>query len=99
MLVIVCSLYVDGRGTSSDKLHIYAELIGISMLVELHLVCVILHSGLSVPYASGEHGNEAFTDNKLIHPHPSSQDRLGSDRLSTTTICSTETHCLSATAE
>ena len=64
MLVIVCFLYVDGRGTSSDKLHIYAELIAISILVELHLVCVILHSGLSVPYASGEHGSEAFNSDR-----------------------------------
>ena len=64
MLVIVCSLYVDGRGTSSDKLHISAELIAILVLVELHLVCVILHSGLSVPYASGEHRNGAFNSDR-----------------------------------
>lgn len=92
MLVIVCSLYVDGRGTSSDKLHIYAELIAIPMLVELHLVCVILHSGLSVP---GSMGMRLLQTMNSFHPHPSSRDRLGSDRLSTTMICSTETHCYS----
>ena len=72
MLVIVCSLYVDGRGTSSDKLHIYAELIAISMLVKLHLVCVILHSGLPYRMQVGSMGVRLLipTDNKLISPTP-----------------------------
>ena len=46
------------------NLHISAELIAILVLVELHLVCVILHSGLSVPYASGEHRNGAFNSDR-----------------------------------